>query len=136
MAAMVGEIGDAVEELQMAVDKEDKRCSTLTDEYTASLSEWQGKVAEYSGKLSEATESLNQNEEGIRLKIEEYHVLDGALREKLDKCKRKIDEGESTLCAIRKVRLELFEMKGSNPFIQDCEVTDWVEEECSVSCGH
>ena len=40
-------------------------------------------------------------------------------------------------CALGKIRGELEKMKGhTNPaFLQDCEVTDWNPDECSVTCA-
>jgi hypothetical protein len=42
---------------------------------------------------------------------------------------------KSEICALEKVRGELFKMKGVEMFIIDCEVGAWEEGKCSVSCG-
>jgi len=52
-------------------------------------------------------------------------------------CKVNINNLISEGCALGRIRGELEKMKGhTNPaFLQDCEVTDWSAEECSVTCG-
>jgi len=42
---------------------------------------------------------------------------------------------KSELCALEKIRGELTRMEGVEVFITDCEVSDFQEEDCSVSCG-
>jgi len=44
-------------------------------------------------------------------------------------------EYSSEICALEKIRGELYKLRGLAVFITDCEVSDWVDEECSVSCG-
>lgn len=43
---------------------------------------------------------------------------------------------ETELCALKKIRGELYKMKGSghSAFFQDCEVSKWAPEECSKKC--
>ena len=44
---------------------------------------------------------------------------------------------ESELCALKKIRGELYKMKGDghSGFFQDCEVSKWEPEECSKKCA-
>merc|ERR1719160_2132651 len=43
---------------------------------------------------------------------------------------------ETELCALKKIRGELYKMQGSghSSFFQDCEVSKWEPEECSTEC--
>merc|ERR1719350_1047862 len=41
----------------------------------------------------------------------------------------------SEICALTKIRGELYKLEGLKVVITDCELSDWVEEECTVSCG-
>jgi hypothetical protein len=43
---------------------------------------------------------------------------------------------ETELCALKKIRGELYKMKGGHTaFFQDCIVSKWDPEECSKVCG-
>ena len=37
-------------------------------------------------------------------------------------CVKKIKEGAETICGIKSIRQELYQMQSYNPFIEDCEV--------------
>lgn len=39
------------------------------------------------------------------------------------------------VCALEKIRGELYKMEGEKVFISDCEVSDWSPDECTKSCG-
>lgn len=41
----------------------------------------------------------------------------------------------SEICALTKIRGELYKLEGLRVVITDCELSEWVEEECTVSCG-
>ena len=38
-------------------------------------------------------------------------------------CVKKIKEGAETICGIKSIRQELYQMQSYNPFIEDCEAT-------------
>merc|ERR1719313_2158798 len=44
---------------------------------------------------------------------------------------------ENELCGLRKIRGELYKMRGSGKLVnfQDCTVSAWTEGECSRQCG-
>ncbi len=50
-------------------------------------------------------------------------------------CADKIREGAETLCGIKTIRQELYQMNGVNPFMQDCVVSEWMPGECSAECA-
>merc|ERR1719323_1041219 len=39
------------------------------------------------------------------------------------------------ICALRKIRGELYRIEGMVPGISDCEVTDWTDAECTKPCA-
>jgi len=41
----------------------------------------------------------------------------------------------SEVCALEKIRGELYKMEGQKVFITDCEVSPWSPDECTKSCG-
>lgn len=86
-------------------------------------------------RMTEATGALNTAEEAMRLKVDEAQGLVQELTEHRAACADKVREGAETLCGIKSIRQEVYEMQGENPLIQDCEVGDWMPGECSVECG-
>jgi len=50
-------------------------------------------------------------------------------------CKTNLDGFLTEQCGLEKIRAELFKVQKQTLFIQDCEVSAWVEEDCSVTCG-
>merc|ERR1719238_2462090 len=40
-----------------------------------------------------------------------------------------------TMCGIKIVRIELYKLAAQEAFFADCEVGDWVPQDCSVSCA-
>ena len=55
----------------------------------------------------------------------EANELTAELTAHREACAAKIKEGAETLCGIRTIRQELFQMAGEIPTIQDCEVSEW-----------
>jgi len=55
----------------------------------------------------------------------------------MKKCSTNYIDYETQLCALKKIRGELYKMKGDghNGFFQDCEVSKWAPEECTKQCA-
>merc|ERR1719487_1120647 len=66
---------------------------------------------------------------------QEFDQLSKELEAKQEDCDMRKTESTNQLCGIKTIRLEMYQLEGLNPLIQDCEVGDWVDQECSVSCG-
>jgi uncharacterized protein YegL len=54
---------------------------------------------------------------------------------KNDECETKKRAILDTMCGIKVVRLEIFKLAEQQQLFQDCDVGDWVPQECSVSCA-
>ena len=83
-------------------------------------------------KLVESTAKLNTGEENLRQRVMEANDLLQTLAEHRKECAKKINEGAETICGIKSIRQELYQMQSFNPFIQDCEVGEWQPGECSA----
>jgi len=59
------------------------------------------------------------------------------LVKQMKKCSGNYINFETELCALKKIRGELYKMKGDghNGFFQDCEVSKWGPEECTKKCA-
>jgi hypothetical protein len=78
---------------------------------------------------------LNTAEENLKQKVLEANELLKMLGSARKECVKKIKEGAETICGIKSIRQELYQMQSYNPFIEDCEVGDWQPGECTVECG-
>jgi len=137
IGTMVGEISFALsetkshlEETQTYCDKEGGRLSTQVEEMETSVQSQQV-------KLADSISRLNENEESHRQLKDEFQADSKELADKTEECDDAKQEAADTMCGIKTVRTELYNMQGSNPYMQDCEVSEWVsgDEGCSVTCG-
>merc|ERR1719271_1838625 len=65
------------------------------------------------------------------------NFLDEKLRTEMNKCTEAYLGYEGEICALKKIRGELYKIKGGghSPFFQDCEVSRWAPEECTAECA-
>jgi len=87
-------------------------------------------------KLGRATEKEATAGEEARQTANLNNQLNGDLKQKMKKCSGNYINFETELCALKKIRGELYKMKGSghSAFFQDCEVDKWEPEACSKDC--
>merc|ERR1719313_2959265 len=110
-------------------------CKRLSEDYERQTQEWEQILEENNAKLSETTGILNTAEENLRQKVIEANELLKMLGDARKECVKKIKEGAETICGIKSIRQELYQMQTYNPFIEDCEVGEWQPGECSVECA-
>merc|ERR1719324_1257762 len=110
-------------------------CKRLSEDYERQTMEWEQTLEDNNAKLSETTGVLNNAEENLRQKVIEANELLTQLGEHRAECVKKIKEGAETICGIKSIRQELYQMQTYNPFIEDCEVGEWQPGECSVECA-
>merc|ERR1719352_956496 len=110
-------------------------CKRLSEDYERQTMEWEQTLDDNNAKLSETTGVLNNAEENLRQKVIEANELLKMLGEARTECVKKIKEGAETICGIKSIRHELYQMQSYNPFIEDCEVGEWQPGECSVECA-
>merc|ERR1719506_3024236 len=110
-------------------------CKRLSEDYERQTMEWEQTLDDNNAKLSETTGVLNNAEENLRQKVIEANELLKMLGEARTECVKKIKEGAETICGIKSIRQELYQMQSYNPFIEDCEVGEWQPGECSVECA-
>merc|ERR1719321_2339027 len=110
-------------------------CKRLSEDYERQTTEWETQLEDNNAKLSEQTGVLNTAELDLAEKVTEANELLKQLSEFRKDCVKKIKEGAETICGIKSIRQELYQMQSYNPFIDDCEVGAWQPGECSVECG-
>merc|ERR1719399_1113021 len=88
-------------------------------------------------KLAQATEKEAQAGEVARQTSAEHEQLNQDLQKQMKTCSGNYINFETELCALKKIRGELYKMKGDSHsgFFQDCEVSKWDPEECTKVCA-
>merc|ERR550537_206399 len=135
LSQLTAEVRWARDQAATALSETEAECKRLAEEYAIQNTEWEGVLENANVKFSEATAKLNTAEENLRQKVLEANDLLQQLGEHRKDCAKKIKEGAETICGIKSIRQELYQMQSYNPFIQDCEVGEWQPGECSVECG-
>merc|ERR1719159_963216 len=114
---------------ELSVTEED--CKRLAEEYERQTQQWEVQLEDNNAKLSEQTGVLNTAELDLAGKVEEANELLRQLKDFRADCAKKIKEGAETICGIKSIRQELYQMQSYNPFIEDCEEGDWQIGECT-----
>merc|ERR1719169_42907 len=88
-------------------------------------------------KLAAATEKESTAGETARQTAIENEQLNNDLVKQMKSCSGNYINFETELCALKKIRGELYKMKGGghSAFFQDCEVSKWEPEECTKRCA-
>merc|ERR1719446_547207 len=135
LSQLTAEVRWARDQAQAALDTLEAECKRMADDYAAQTADWEHTLQVNNVKLATATGALNTAEEAIRLKVGEANDLIAELTQHRRDCGDKIREGAETLCGIKTIRQELYQMNGVNPFMQDCVVSEWMPGECSAHCA-
>merc|ERR1719316_1200190 len=131
LSQLSAEVRWARDQAAFALHETETECKRLEEEYATQNAEWEAVLESSNVKFAEATAKLNTAEENLRQKVMEANDLLQQLGEHRKDCAKKIKEGAETICGIKSIRQELYQMQSYNPFIQDCEVGEWQPGECS-----
>jgi len=91
-----------------------------------------------SSKLAMATEKENEAMSIAQETADEHDEVEKQMKKKVKSCSSNYINFETELCALKKIRGELYKMKGSghSAFFQDCQVDKWLTFwKCSKDCG-
>jgi len=88
-------------------------------------------------KLAAATEKESTAGETARITNAKNTELNNDLLKQMKTCSGNYINFETELCALKKIRGELYKMKGGghSAFFVDCEVAKWSPEECTKKCA-
>jgi len=88
-------------------------------------------------KLAAATEKEATAGETARQTAAENEALNTDMLKQMKTCSGNYINFETEMCALKKIRGELYKMKGGghSAFFQDCEVAKWDPEECTKKCA-
>jgi len=128
-------IMDKRDELEGEIGSRQSFCKEQGGSYTSQIQSMSGKLAEERANLATGTENQNQAEGGSHQKSAQHERTAKDYTTNMQECCANQNTAKSEICALKKIRGELTNMKGTKVFIVDCEVSDWKEEECSATCG-
>merc|ERR1719428_2394628 len=116
---------EAIEMLENYRDETKKMLETQIADDEDSLENSQTKLAAATEKEATAGETARQT-------ATENEELNNDLKKQMKTCSTNYINFETELCALKKIRGELYKMKGGghSAFFQDCEVSKWDPEEC------
>jgi hypothetical protein len=116
--------------LELACEEQKKTLETVIENDESLL-------ASSNTKLAAATEKESTAGEEARQIAKENEQYNNDLVTQMKKCSANYINFETELCALKKIRGELYKLKGGghSAFFQDCEVSKWSPEECSKKCA-
>lgn len=132
---MQSNIADRAESLEQEMSDFAEDCQKTAHSYGAMISELESQYREAQTGLAEATQDQNEADEEGRVKHQQLVTSENEYHAGMDKCRVNLRSYEKEICGVRKVRAELLRMNNQDVFVQDCSVSSWIPQECSVSCG-
>jgi hypothetical protein len=131
-------VQDEYDELKEEIDQLENYCEETKETLQTQIANNQDLLKTCQTKLAEATEKEATAGEKGRSTAAENEKLTNELEKQMATCSKKYIGFETEICALKKIRGELYKMKGgadATGFFQDCVVSKWSPDECSVSCG-
>jgi hypothetical protein len=137
MSIQWGKFKDLVDELEFEMAKNADAFEELRENLDSQLTMLADAKTKSMELLAETISGINADTEEMNEKDTQSHDLEKAYRKKMGECKAKVEEILFTnICAVRKVRNSVMTHSTVSPpaKISDCDVADWVAQECSVDC--
>jgi hypothetical protein len=137
LSLMWGEFKDKVDELTYEMMKNEFEFNELKTNLNGQITMLTNKKATLNQLLAEARGNLANDNEELSQKYIQKRQLDDQYTKYMAACKKRIDWiFYQDMCAIKIVRNAVMENSTVCPSadINDCQMGDWVPEECSVSC--
>jgi len=128
-------IRDEVEQLKSDIAQKEHQCKETKDTLETQIENDQRILQEAQTDLASGTQKEANAGEMARQTAAKHGELDKDLRQQMKTCNTNYVNFETEMCALKKIRGELYKMKGSKmPLFQDCVVAAWEPEECSKVC--
>jgi len=128
-------IEDKKDELEEELQALVKRCADGKASLESQIALYEQMLKKEETALAQATSEKNVNEEQSRLTTIEHERATKEYNQMMSTCKLNIENFRTEKCGLEKIRGELYKMNRQTVFFQDCEVSDWKSQECSVTCG-
>merc|ERR1719440_1922248 len=128
-------IEDERDQLLEDIQKMEDNCEEIRKTLESQIEQDEKMLDNAQTKLAQATEKEADAGEVARTTAKEHDDLNDDLKKQMKSCSTNYINFETEICALKKIRGELYKMKGGGPsstFFQDCEVSSWTAEECSA----
>jgi len=126
---------DKKEELSGAIAALTSSCEEIRIGYLSTISALEAQLKEEQTNLAVASKALSENMQQSALSNEQHQGLHAEYTKTMSECCDTKNTLTAEICALEKIRGELYKLKGLKVFMSDCEVSNWADTECSVSCG-
>jgi len=128
-------IVDKRDDLKRQIAKLEADCAETESNIMSQIADFEAKLKKAQTHLAESTDQLNDAMEQSRLKQIQLAKVYKEWMVEMARCKEVIFNLKTEICGLKKIRQEILKIQGTNNFVQDCEVSDWISTECTVSCG-
>merc|ERR1719422_2663083 len=128
-------IVDMEEKLSDDLDALQRKCQEIRTSYENTITSLENQLKEEQTNLASASKSMTENQQQSELSNEQHGELDEEYHTTMTQCCDNKNAFTAEICALEKIRGELYRLEGLSVFITDCEVSEWVDQQCSVSCG-
>merc|ERR1719440_1203095 len=130
-------IQDERDDLLEQIASMENFCKETRDTYESQIQDSKDNLEAAQTKLAGATEKEATAGETARNVAAKNDGLNADLVKQMKTCSTNYINFETELCALKKIRGELYKMKGGghSAFFQDCEVSKWEPEECTKVCA-
>merc|ERR1719375_254676 len=129
-------IQDERDELLEHIEMLKNFCEETKKTLLAQIGDDEDRLSNAQTKLAVATEKEATAGETARQTAAENSQLNKDLVKQMKTCSSNYINYETEICALKKIRGELYKMKGGghSAFFQDCEVSKWDPEQCTKVC--
>jgi hypothetical protein len=136
-------IQDERDELQDKIVETEQYCKKTENTLNIQIANDEKMLMEAQKGLAQATEKEADAAENARQANTKHASLDAELKKQMKICNDNYIGFEGELCALKKIRGELYKLQGGGHLglimrptsFQDCEVSKWDYEECTKVCG-
>merc|ERR1719316_135914 len=133
--AIQTDIVDKRDSLSEQLKETEQRCETDKVNFESQIQTFETRLKDQQAQLAMSTKKQNDAEEQSRLKSQQLVRINDEYVKTMAECKANIEELHSEICGAKKIRKEIFKMSDLTALVSDCEVSDWVPGECTVTCG-
>jgi len=128
---------DEKEELEERLAKLNHKCAEVKEMLETKISELHDTKSAAEGDLDDATKREAKSTQDSITTTEYNTELNADVKKTMTVCRSNYLKLEGEICALRKIRGELYKMKGDGHpgFFEDCAMGKWVEESCTKKCG-
>jgi len=135
--AMSSDVYDKENDMRMNLAREFHMCRSFAADNRRQMTDIGLGKSKAAAALAKATAQKNTAQEVMRMKRNELFQLFHESRKSGGQCHLNVKTYNEKMCGLRKMRTELYMVEGqaTAPIVTDCELADWLADECSAPCG-